>query len=187
MDEELKQVLFRVLPFLAVLLGVAVGLGRGKVSMDELCIRRPVTYGRLLLWWGGFTAFAVAAEVTLHHFGLLRVSPWEGTFLPSTLKVIGIVILAPVAEELAFRGLLLSRLAKWGVSQQVAIILQAALFVAIHSMAFEFTLLSSIGKAQIFADALLFAFARYSTKSIYTPMVMHATGNLVAVLEQFIL
>jgi uncharacterized protein len=97
------------------------------------------------------------------------------------------VVLAPIAEEMVFRALLLHKLKQWKVNHYVAIFLQAVIFVALHSAAFQFTLSGNIGKAQIFTDAILFALAMYHTKSVYTPMVMHATGNAVAVLEQFIL
>lgn len=187
MDEELMQVLFRVLPFLAVILGLTVAVKRKKLSTADLYIQRPASYKRLLAWWVSFLAFIILTEVTLHHFGLLRVGTWEGSLLPSLLKITGIVVLAPIAEELFFRGVVLHKLRQWKLKKHAAIALQAVFFVALHSAAFEITLSSNIGKAQIFVDAVLFAYAMYDTRSVYTPMVMHATGNAVAVLEQFIL
>jgi membrane protease YdiL (CAAX protease family) len=64
--------------------------------------------------------------------------------------------------------------------------LQAVLFVLLHNFAYENTVSSNIGIVQALIDASLFGYARYYTKSLYTPMLMHALGNAVAVFERFI-
>lgn len=97
------------------------------------------------------------------------------------------VIIAPIAEELIYRGLFLSKLISLKISKHIAIFILALIFVGSHSFAFENALSSKIGIAQTFIDASLFSYARFSTKSIYTPITMHMTGNLIATLETFLL
>jgi len=100
---------------------------------------------------------------------------------------VGAVVLAPVAEELIFRGIFLNKLLEWKVNKHLAISILSLLFVAMHSFTYENTLSSNISIAQTFIDASLFSYARLYTNSLYTPMAMHATGNLIATLERFIL
>lgn len=135
---------------------------------------------------GVFCCLHRADRVTLNYLGLYRASSWSGNVLPSAIKILGIVILAPVAEELFFRGIVLSKLQQWKVNRHLAVVLQAILFMVLHTAIFNYDIHANIAKAQLFTDSVLFAYARFHTKSLYTPIAMHATGNLVAVLEQFI-
>jgi membrane protease YdiL (CAAX protease family) len=187
MNEEIKQVLFRILPFFAIIIGISIAIKRKKLTKADLYIQKPNSYKRLLKWWLGFLIFIILTEITLYKFGILEVSTWKNSLFPSILKIFGMVVLAPIGEELVFRALLLHKLNKWKINHHVAIFIQALIFVALHSAAFQITLSSNIGKAQILVDALFFAYAMYDTKSVSTPIIMHATGNSVAVLEQFIL
>ena len=187
MNEEIKQVLFRILPFLAIITGITIAIKKQKLTKADLYIQRPNSYKLFLKWWLGFLVFIILTEITLYRFGILEVSTWKNSFFPSILKILSMVVLAPIAEELIFRALLLHKLKQWKINQHVAIIIQGLIFVALHSAAFQITLSSNIGKAQIFTDAVLFGYAMYHTKSVYTPIVMHATGNSVAVIEQLIL
>src|SRR5687767_11634352 len=119
MSVELKQALLRVLPFLAVIVGLSIGIKRGKLSRAELFIQPPTSYARFIAWWLVFAIIILVSELVLHRFGLLTVSAWQGSVLPSVLKIIGMVLLAPIAEELIFRALLLHKLTKWGVNRHL--------------------------------------------------------------------
>jgi membrane protease YdiL (CAAX protease family) len=187
MDAEIKKYLLRVLPFLLIMLGIAIAIKRKKLNKNELYIQPPNSYKRFLLCWVLFIAFIFIYEVIMYKMGLLHINPWKTAFAPSIIKLIGMVILAPIAEELFFRGVVLCKLRQWKVKKHLAIILQAIFFVALHSLAFENTLSSYLANAQRFTDAIIYAYAMYYTKSLYTPIAMHATGNAVAALEQFIL
>jgi membrane protease YdiL (CAAX protease family) len=98
----------------------------------------------------------------------------------------GAVVLAPVAEELLFRALILNFFTK-KMAMPLAIALQAVLFVALHNYTYQNTFGSNLGIVQGLFDATLYAMARYHTRSIYTPIAMHMTGNAIATIERFIL
>jgi membrane protease YdiL (CAAX protease family) len=187
MNEELKIILLRILPFLAAIVGISIGIKRKKISTSDLYIQKPNSYRNLFVWWFSFLIFIILTEIILYNSGILKVGTWKNSFFPSILKILGMVLLAPIAEELIFRGFFLHKLRQWKLNRHIAIILQALFFVALHSFAYQNTLYANIGIAQVFIDAVLFAYAMYATRSIYTSIVMHATGNLIAVLEQFIL
>ena len=131
--------------------------------------------------------FIIATELTLFKTGLLEVTHWNHNLPSSLIRILGIVVLAPVSEELLFRGLFLHKLIQWKLNKHIAVLIQALVFVILHSFAYENTLSSNTGIVQGFLDACIYAYARFYTKSIYTSIVMHSTGNLIAVLEQFIL
>jgi len=187
MNPEIKQALFRTLPFLLLILGIAFGIRTKRLNPRDLHLSAPTSYSALLRWWLGFLLYVLLTEVVLYQLGLLQVSPWRDALLPSLIKLAGMVILAPIGEELLFRGVLLARLQSWKVGKHAAILIQAVLFVLVHSAAFSLSLTANIGKVQLFVDSLIFAYALYATRSIFTPMALHATGNAIAALEQFVL
>jgi membrane protease YdiL (CAAX protease family) len=91
------------------------------------------------------------------------------------LRILAIGVLGPIAEELAFRGLLLSwlrntRLGVWG-----AIAVCAAVWSAIHVQYTPALLLL------IFVDGLVLGAARHVCRSIWVPIVMHIAGNLFSI------
>jgi len=83
-----------------------------------------------------------------------------------------IVVLAPVFEELLFRGFLFkglreSKAGKWG-----AIIITSVIFAIIHI----------INVVPILILGLLFGLAREKTGTVYVPITMHVLNNFVALL-----
>jgi uncharacterized protein len=89
----------------------------------------------------------------------------------------GVVILAPLAEEFFFRGVLLHRFAtKWGIT--AGILVSSALFglahVNIHSIA--------IGVSFIFIAIVYLKFP-----SLLVPITYHAVHNLIAVISGLIM
>ena len=184
---DLLKILLRTLPFLIIIIALMIRVKKGKISKDELGLRTPDTKLKAFIWWASFLVFCVATELTLYHFKLLEVKTHEFKILTSSVRILGMVLLAPIAEELLYRGLFLSKLMSFKVNKHLSIFLLSILFVVVHSFAFENTLMSKIGIVQAFLDSTLFAYARLKTKSIYTPIIMHMTGNLIATFEMFLL
>lgn len=187
MSTEITSAILRVAPFLIVIVGLRIGIKRQRVTTQDLGMQPPVSYGKFFAWWSLFTLFIIVTELIFFRTGLLEVTHWHHDPPSSFIRIFGIVILAPVTEELLFRGLFLQKLIQWKINKHISVLIQAFIFVLLHSFTYQNTLSSNIGIAQGFLDACLYAYARFSTQSIYTPMAMHATGNLTAVIEQFIL
>ncbi|MGB3075747.1 MAG: CPBP family intramembrane glutamic endopeptidase, partial [Chitinophagales bacterium] len=174
-------------PFIILILVIYIFLRLKRFNANDIYLQKPNSWSRFAVWYFSFLLFILITELTLYRFGLLAVPHWHHTLLPSLIRITGMVILAPIAEELFFRGLILFRLEKLKMNRHAAILLQAALFVLAHNFTYENTMQSNIGVVQSFADATLYAYAKYHTRSLLTPMAMHMTGNVVATLEQFIL
>ena len=186
MNEEIKSALIRVLPFVATMLFLLIATKRKKINTSDLGIEKPVSKNNFFIWTAGFLALILLTEFSLYKIGILEIEKWDHSLYPSIIRILGAVILAPIAEELIFRGLILNRLWQKGINMHLAIAIQACFFVLLHSFTYENTFSSNIGIIQTFVDASLFGYARYQTKSIYTPITMHITGNLIATLERFI-
>lgn len=187
MNDEIRLALLRTLPFLIVIIIIAILTKRKKVKLQDLDMRKPFSFKLFLIWTLGFLLYSLFIEFQLASFSILEVNTWRHTRSGSIILISGIVIFAPIAEELLFRGLILNVLIKKRINAHLAILIQACFFVMLHNFTYEFTLASNIGIAQSFIDATLFGYARRATQSLYTPITMHMTGNAVAIIERFIL
>ena len=104
--------------------------------------------------------------------------PMDGT--ARLLVVIGLVILGPIAEEVVFRGMLLTALLRRG--RRYAVIVSSAVFALIHlvdpSAAFSVPFL--------FVLAVVLASERLRTGGLGRPIAIHAGFNLVTVIAVFV-
>jgi membrane protease YdiL (CAAX protease family) len=92
------------------------------------------------------------------------VEPW--------LAVLAIVILAPIAEEIFFRGVVFNALLREG-GRRWAYLGSAALFAVIH--------LEPISILPLFLLGLALAWVYERSRNLLAPMAMHATVNGIAV------
>lgn len=133
------------------------------------------TYGlaRGLLWSAGFGVLASIGCALLYLAGVdpLRViRPGPTAFFPqpALLFVVGGFI-APIAEEMYFRGLLYGYFRRWGFWP--ALCLSALVFTLLHDSARSAPIPQLVG-------SLVFATAYEIEKSLLVPIVIHILGNL---------
>src|SRR5262245_19342931 len=155
----------------------------GRIQPAVLGWQRPRSYLAAAGWWLLFVAIAAGWELLLYFNGALELGGFKHSGLDAALRIVGMILLAPFAEELLFRGLFLNFLTRRLKNPHLAVVTQAACFVALHAFAYSGTFASNVGIAQSFVDACLFAYARRNTGSIFTPIAMHMTGNTIAVIE----
>lgn len=90
-------------------------------------------------------------------------------------KVAGFItvcILAPVLEEILFRGILLRGLLQKGINPAVAIILSSVLFGLAHMNPWQFLGAGILGS--------IFAFIYYRTKSLWMCIFLHSLNNTIS-------
>ncbi|MEP7264979.1 MAG: CPBP family intramembrane glutamic endopeptidase [Bacteroidota bacterium] len=187
MNKEIQTALLRVLPFLVALFVISYKIRQKKINSQEIFLTKPNSVLRFLLCVFGFIAFALLIEIILYYNCLLEIDTWNHPLLSSVIRITGAVILAPIVEELLFRGFILTFLLKKKLNVHLAVAIQAVFFVLLHNFTYQNTFSSNLGIAQGYVDASLFAYARNYTKSLYTPITMHMSGNLIATLERFVL
>lgn len=128
---------------------------------------------RGLLWSVAFGAVALCALFLLHAariniLGMIRAPlPREAQTLALLFVVGGII--APVAEEMFFRGLLYGFFRRWGVA--AALIVSTLLFVFSHPLDRGLPVTQAVG-------GLVFALAYEVEGNLLAPITIHVLGNL---------
>ena len=168
-----------LLPTLIKVLVPAIGIGlitlvakKKKLSFsDDLGFAIPVISATtlfLVLW----LALIAVEEV------LQQSAPKAWKDYPSgiiALRILAIGVLGPIAEELVFRGLLMSVLRRTRIGVYGAVFVTAALWSMVH-IQHDLAIL-----ALIFIDGIVLGLARHFTRSVYVPIVMHISGNLFSI------
>src|SRR4051794_31538235 len=93
------------------------------------------------------------------------------------LFFLAVVIVAPVSEEIAFRGFLFRGLSASWVGVSGALIATSAAWTAMHVQYDTFTL------AQIFCIGLLLGWIRWASGSTLLTIVLHMLANLTACIQ----
>jgi membrane protease YdiL (CAAX protease family) len=162
---------------LAIVLWIANGIPRGKLGL-----RRPESWPRALgLVLGVLIALLVAEallESVLHATREQGLEPprWEpDKAAPVALNAAVVVLVAPLVEELTFRGLGIALLSRWG--SIVALVGTSVAFAAAHGLVNGFAALFLFGAAV--------AFLRLRTGSLYPGMLLHGTFNALALAVAF--
>ena len=94
----------------------------------------------------------------------------EGPLLAVAAFALCVAIGAPIAEEIAFRGMAYNALAKRGLS--------TAWIIAITTLAFSLFHLEPMRAPILLASGLVLGILRWRTRSLGAPIVAHAVNNL---------
>ncbi len=169
----------------AFLLARHAGQGRRELG---LVAAQP---GRLLRWGvlGGLTGLAGNYGLFILLYLLIWVVSGRQLSSPDAetvnslsrfhqvLAIVATGVLAPVCEELFFRGALYTAMRK-GLGRNRALIFNALVFSLLH--------LKWQGLLSLFALGLIFAYLYEETDSIFPCMLAHAINNIVVLLVIFL-
>ena len=114
----------------------------------------------------------------LSKFGLPDTSPdfsLNGSLLYNTFTFISVVVLAPIFEELIFRGMILNTLTKY--NKMFAIIVTSLLFGLLH--------LNITQAIPAFFMSLVLCYMYVQTDSILVTILAHAGNNLLALMSVY--
>ena len=161
----------------AVILGVVLALCAGRSRRALLALRRPASWPRALglglaVIVGAFVLLA-ALEPLLHAGEEQGLTPseWRPSRAPAfAANFVVVVLVAPVVEELTFRGLGYSLLERFGRYTAIAAI----------GIAFGLThgLIAALPILSIFGAGL--AYLRARTRSVYPGILVHSIFNALA-------
>ena len=164
----------------AVVLGVVLLLARGLDQREVFALRAPPSLRQAAGWSLAGLAAVAAVNAALSPFlnagkeqGLVP-ERWQsqhaGAFVANFLVV---AVVAPIVEELTFRGFGVSALST--VVGPAAVVLWVGIAFGVwHGLVVAFLALTALGA--------IFAFVRLKTRSVYPPMVMHAIFNAAALI-----
>ena len=137
-----------------------------------------VDIGTVLRWTGWVLLCLAAAELLSRIMGRPVLPDFVietyRTAMSRALLLAAVVIAAPLGEEIFFRGFLLSGFRAGPLGDGAAVSLSALLWAANH---FQYDWFEII---LVFLLGVLMGFAKIKTGSIYPPLAMHASVNLVA-------
>jgi sodium transport system permease protein len=163
-----------------IFLGITLAIAIGASKRDLLALRRPTSWARA----AGIAAGIAVMIVVLSGIAARFFSPareqglvphgWEPDRAPqfaANFVVVGII--APVVEELFFRGLGYSLLARYG--RTVALLSVGVAFALAHGLVDAFPLLFAFGAG--------LAYLRARVGSVYPGMLIHAGYNCLVLLS----
>ena len=130
--------------------------------------------GKGVIWSTGFGLIVLLAGVLLYVLGIHPLSlihtPLPANSAQILLFFIVGGIIAPVTEEMLFRGVLYGFFRRWG--SLTAILLSTLAFVLAHPVFPAIPITQVVG-------GLLFAVAYEVEKNLMAPITIHALGNMV--------
>lgn len=185
-DDPLVAPILYSLIFLGLCGSILLAARRVPLRLAALFGPWPVRLAWVQLLWlvGGLFLFSLGA-FQVSYLGLSLVAPaWvESTLqqslllsaeqatdpgLYNALMLVSVLVVAPVAEEFIFRGVLLHRWGvKWGI--RPAIVLTSVLFGVLHS--------NLVG---LFMFGVVMSLLYLSTRSLLVPIAAHALNNAIA-------
>jgi membrane protease YdiL (CAAX protease family) len=161
----------RLLQVLLILLIVVTwGKGIETIGLDLPRIFFGIKKG--LIWSFGFGLLAFFAFLVLFLIGIHPLPLISMPMGPNINQFIILIciggILAPVAEEFFFRGVLYGFFRRWGLI--VALIVSTLLFVVVHPMGQGIPVIQIVG-------GIIFAVAYEVEGTLMTPITIHILGN----------
>lgn len=168
-----------------LMLGVLLLIAKGLPKRELFALRRPHSWKRAI----GLAAACLGAIylASLAYTGLLSLlgdfdpteeqglvpDGWDSSrAAPFVAFFLAVTLLAPIVEELTYRGLGFSLLAPYGVV--LAIVVTGLLFGLTHGLLIGLPVLAFFG--------IVVGWLRAKTDSVYPGMLLHATFNAVALL-----
>ena len=163
----------RLLEIILVILVLLIW-GRGVSSVGLAPSRIIPGLRKGLVWSAGFGIVAFFAFVVLYVAGVNAMILMQAR-LPTRLGEIILFffiggILAPIAEEIFFRGILYGFFRRWGVLLAVA--LSTLLFVVAHPMSHQGVFIPQV------VGGIVFAVAYEVEGSLLVPITIHVLGNM---------
>lgn len=159
---------------LGIVLGIVLAIARGRPKDEYLGLRRPSSWGLaagliLLVLIGVFALSAVLSPLLQpgEEQGLVPKTWHPDRAAPFVANFLVVAVLAPIVEEITFRGLgykLLEPFGKW-----TAILLVGLLFGLAHGLVEALPILAAFGAG--------LAYVRMRTGSVYPGMIVHSAFN----------
>ena len=163
----------------AILLGIALSLGRGLPRREFFALRRPRSWRRALgLSLGAYVAIFLGAGLLLQVLGAgdeqgLTPEGWDSSRAPAyAANFFAVALVGPIVEELLYRGAGMTLFASLG----------AVPAVAITSLAFGLAHGLVLALAALVLFGVVTAFVRLRTDSVYPCILVHCAFNATSLI-----
>jgi membrane protease YdiL (CAAX protease family) len=157
-----------------------IWIRRGPPVKEYLALH-VVPSGTTLRWLLYTLALGVGLEAASYWTAHDSIPEWMLQIFASadwlTLLVFAVVVVAPIVEEVVFRGFLLEGLRHSALRGAGAVVVAAFLWAATHVQYEVFYM------GQVFSVGLLLGAARLRTRSLLVPIAMHSLFNGISVIQ----
>ncbi len=154
---------------------------RKNITIGEYLGLKKVRPVEMLKWLAVLVVFVICHDCLTMAVGQEVVPEWmvktysSAGFMP--LLWAAIIIIAPISEEVLFRGFLFRGFAASWMGTVGAVVITSLIWAGLHG---QYNL---YGIAGIFVGGLLLGYARVKSGSVLVPIAMHALLNLIATVE----
>lgn len=173
---------------IAIVIGAPLLILKRKTSLQLIGLHRLTTWkdlgiaplGLIVYFLLSFTLIAIAqATLTFVDFDQQQVTGFEGLSerYEYALAFIALVVFAPIAEEVLFRGYIFGKLRKV-VPVWISILITSLLFAIVH---FAW----NVG-IDVFALSIVLCLVTLWSKSLWPAIMIHMTKNFIAYFFLFI-
>jgi len=153
--------------------------------LDALALRLPTSLGRALLIFVALLALEYVLRFAVAVVFAVVMSVWELPALTPRssqgfgLGTMNVLVIAPVLEELIYRGMLLQSLIKTRLGFWGAAVLTSLAFAAMHAP-YDTVLNVLFGVLVPFSTGMVLAIALRQTGSLCVCIALHTTVNAIA-------
>lgn len=149
---------------------------RRSITVKDYLGLRGVSIKTFLVWHFLLLLFLGLSELCMKLFNQsdqFMVKAFTSTAHP-VLLFIAVVVVAPIFEELFFRGFMIPGIARSRLGRTGALLITSGIWAVIHLQYNWFFM------GIIFVFGLLLGIAHLKTRSLYIPIAMHGINNLIA-------
>lgn len=130
-----------------------------------------------LLWLEIGIGWMIIGEISSNLLGLEQPRPWHYPPLILALRILAIGVLGPIMEEIIWRGMIFHFISRTRIGAIGAIFFCTATWAPLH-FRYEWMVI-----VLIFCDGIVLGAARYKTRSVIVPMVLHSLNNLYSIYQ----
>ncbi|NMP17198.1 type II CAAX endopeptidase family protein [Thalassotalea sp. Y01] len=171
--------LFTILMAFVTLPMLYLGSFREPYRQAFFALHKPFTVGEFRPYFLA-TCLYIIASVVIHTLVNTPTPAFMVDILNTTdyiwLSFLAICIVAPIFEELVFRGFIYAKLASTRLRHSGSILVTAILFTFVHSQ------YSGLVLVDLFILAMLLSITRYKTGNVYYCIAIHAINNMMSML-----
>jgi membrane protease YdiL (CAAX protease family) len=157
---------------IGALVWIVVKLEKGLAAIGWQLSAWPRGLWKGALWSAGFGLIAGCAMAVLYWTGRNPLTIVQSPLPAAKVELAAFLLvggcIAPVAEELCFRGILYTYFRRWGIVP--ALLGSTVLFVVLHST-------RALPITQV-VGGIVFAISYEVSSNLMVPMTIHALGNL---------
>ncbi|TLU67111.1 CPBP family intramembrane metalloprotease [Thalassotalea litorea] len=143
-----------------------------SIAPKQLLSWGLITAGFICVWWGVNATLEIETPEFMVGLKATTDNVW--------LLFLAICIVAPIFEEILFRGFMFGRLEHTAIGKWGTLLITSLVFTFIHGQ------YNAVELTMVFSLALLLGYSRLKTGNIYVPIFIHMLNNTVSMVTLYL-